>query len=193
MQYHLDAVRRDGSNECTVYFGNKYGLDGAIKHSGDNLTGEGSGDDEVIEVNLTRLSADLAAVVFVINVFTSGKSFADVSGEYCRLLDCTQESQRKEFARVDGFDSGAANGFVFSALIRSTRIQGFWEYHAVGIHGAGMNRCTEMTSLANEWVVDYLNKPPPARSRAAAPAPAAAAPAAKDEPKKAEDGCCLVV
>lgn len=58
-----------------MYFANKTSADGAIIHRGDNLTGEGSvkTDDEVIEVDLTRVNDKVQSIWAVITVFTTGK------------------------------------------------------------------------------------------------------------------------
>ena len=59
---------------------------GNIKHSGDNLTGEGAGDDEVISVNLEGLAANVKHLVFTVNSFR-GQSFMDVANAGCRIYD----------------------------------------------------------------------------------------------------------
>ncbi len=68
------------------YFGKLAILNGAVQHSGDNLTGEGAGDDESITVDLGRIPQEATALVFTVNSF-SGQKFTDVAKAYCRLVD----------------------------------------------------------------------------------------------------------
>jgi hypothetical protein len=65
----------DASVYQLIFFGNKFSPCGSVVHAGDNLTGEGSGDDETIAVDLSRVPPNVAALFFTVNVFTKGKSF----------------------------------------------------------------------------------------------------------------------
>ena len=113
------------------------GLNGNVKHSGDNRTGEGSGDDETIKVELAKIPVDVTHIFFVINVF-SGGSFSDVQGEYARLVDFTQGQAGKEFCRVGEMDSGSMNGLVFAVLYRGVAPNNqWWHYAAIGTHAMG--------------------------------------------------------
>jgi tellurium resistance protein TerZ len=56
-------------------------------HKGDNLTGAGSGDDETIVLNISKVSQDVVYLIPVISVFTVNKQFDDVSGAYCRVIE----------------------------------------------------------------------------------------------------------
>src|SRR6476620_2678683 len=75
---------------------------GAIQHTGDNLTGDGEGDDESIIVDLTRVPAQVQTLVFTVNSFT-GQNFSQIENAYCRLIDETTEA---EVARYDLSGSG---------------------------------------------------------------------------------------
>ena len=68
------------------YFGKLVILNGVVQHSGDNLTGEGGGDDEVITVHLGDLPPQVTGLVFTVNSF-SGQKFTEVAKAYCRLID----------------------------------------------------------------------------------------------------------
>ena len=56
------------SSHDLVYYGNTRHYSGSINHSGDNLTGDGDGDDEVINVNLAKIPSNVNKVVFVVTV-----------------------------------------------------------------------------------------------------------------------------
>ncbi|MFF0436684.1 TerD family protein [Streptomyces sp. NPDC004327] len=116
--------QRNHIDSC--YFGKLSILNGAIKHSGDNLTGEGAGDDEVIVVDLGRLPADTTGLVFTVNSF-SGQKFTEVAKAYCRLLDGTTG---EELVRFDLTTAEPQTGVMMAKLIR--QFSGEWEMTAIG-------------------------------------------------------------
>jgi len=69
-----------------IYFGQLQSADGAIVHTGDNLTGDGDGDDEVIKVDLERLDPNVETLVFFVNSY-QGQTFNEVDNAFCRVLD----------------------------------------------------------------------------------------------------------
>src|SRR5207244_179577 len=85
-----------------VWFRQLDSNDGSVHHTGDNLTGEGEGDDESIQVDLSRVPADVTTLVFTVNSFT-GQDFSQIENAFCRLIDETTES---EIARYDLTGSG---------------------------------------------------------------------------------------
>lgn len=116
--------QRDHIDSC--YFGKLSILDGAVKHSGDNLTGEGAGDDEVIVVDLGRVPAEATALFFTVNSFT-GQKFTEVTKAYCRLIDA---ASGEELVRFDLTGAEPQTGVLMAKLIR--QFSGEWEMTAVG-------------------------------------------------------------
>ncbi|MEU2773711.1 TerD family protein [Streptomyces sp. NPDC007162] len=116
--------RRDHVDSC--YFGKLSILNGAIKHSGDNLTGEGGGDDEVIVVDLGRIPPEVTGLVFTVNSF-SGQKFTEVAKAYCRLLDA---ATGEELVRFDLTGAEAQTGVLMAKLIR--QFSGEWDMTALG-------------------------------------------------------------
>ncbi|URN18653.1 TerD family protein [Streptomyces sudanensis] len=116
--------RRDHLDSC--YFGKLAILGGAVRHSGDNLTGEGAGDDEVITVDLGRLPAEVTGLVFTVNSF-SGQKFTQVAKAYCRLLDA---ATGEELVRFDLTGAEPQTGVLMCKLIR--QFSGEWEMTAMG-------------------------------------------------------------
>jgi stress response protein SCP2 len=110
----------------SCYFGKLSILNGAIKHSGDNLTGEGAGDDEVIVVDLGRLPAEATGLVFTVNSF-SGQKFTEVAKAYCRLIDA---ATGEELVRFDLTSAEAQTGVMMAKLIK--QFSGEWDMTAMG-------------------------------------------------------------
>ncbi|MFC9117235.1 TerD family protein [Streptomyces sp. NPDC057092] len=116
--------QRNHIDSC--YFGKLQILGGAIQHSGDNLTGEGGGDDEVITVDLGRLPMEVSGLVFTVNSF-SGQKFTEVAKAYCRLIDATTG---EELVRFDLTSAEPQTGVMMAKLIR--QFSGEWEMTAMG-------------------------------------------------------------
>ncbi len=116
--------QRNHIDSC--YFGKLQIVSGAIRHSGDNLTGEGGGDDEVITVDLGRLPMEVTGLVFTVNSF-SGQKFTEVAKAYCRLLDA---ATGEELVRFDLTNAEAQTGVMMAKLIR--QFSGEWEMTAMG-------------------------------------------------------------
>jgi tellurium resistance protein TerZ len=122
----------DGARRLTdqVWFRQLKSSDGSIVHSGDNLTGAGDGDDEMITVDLTRLPASVTALVFTVNSFR-GDTFDRIENAYCRLVDATTSA---ELARYDLTGAGPHTGQVMAQM---NRAGGAWEMKALGVRTRG--------------------------------------------------------
>ncbi|MEC3915809.1 TerD family protein [Nocardia sp. CDC160] len=110
-----------------AYYGQLVTKDGAIRHSGDNLTGEGKGDDEVITVDLTRVGPHVTAIVFVITSY-AGHTFERVRNAFWRLIDGTTST---ELTRSNLSAGGPHTGMVVAKVHRE---DGVWKVQALG-HG----------------------------------------------------------
>ena len=116
--------QRNHIDSC--YFGKLSILNGAIKHSGDNLTGEGGGDDEVIVVDLGRIPQEVTGLVFTVNSF-SGQKFTEVAKAYCRLLDA---ATGEELVRFDLTNAESQTGVMMAKLVK--QFTGEWDMTAMG-------------------------------------------------------------
>ncbi|CAM5576566.1 transport-associated protein [Streptomyces abikoensis] len=108
------------------YFGKLQILGGAVQHSGDNLTGEGSGDDETITVHMAGLPPEVTGLVFTVSSF-NGQKFSEVAKAYCRLLDARTG---EELVRFDLTGSEPKTGVLMAKFIR--QYSGEWEMTALG-------------------------------------------------------------
>ncbi|MDP9116284.1 MAG: TerD family protein [Actinomycetota bacterium] len=113
-----------------VFFNNLNSPDGAIQHTGDNLTGEGEGDDEQIKVSLSTLAAGVDKVVFPVSIYDAektGQSFGQVRNAFIRILN---QADNSELARYDlSEDASTETAMVFGELYRSGDE---WKFRAVG-------------------------------------------------------------
>ncbi|MFF2084884.1 TerD family protein [Nocardia sp. NPDC058176] len=113
-----------------VWFMRQQAFDGAIKHSGDNLTGHGDGDDEVISVDLTALPPQVHALVFTVNSF-AGHKFDQVARAHCRLID---DHTGAELVRYE-LSGGEPTTGVFLCVL--TRDAHSWNMTALGEYSKG--------------------------------------------------------
>lgn len=98
---------------------------GSIEHTGDNLTGEGEGDDEQIIVNLDRIPQEAAMLFFLVNNFT-GQDFQQVERAVCRLVNADTNT---ELARYDLGSQGQHSALIMAKLFRQTT---GWAFQAIG-------------------------------------------------------------
>jgi tellurium resistance protein TerZ len=113
-----------------VWFRQLRSKDGAVQHTGDNLTGAGEGDDESILVDLTRLSPGTTQIVFTVNSFT-GQDFSQIENAFCRLID---QTSNEELARYQLTGSGRHNAQIMAKVSRDG---GAWSMTAIGATATG--------------------------------------------------------
>jgi len=118
---------QNGRDIEAVFFGRLESEEHGITHSGDNLTGEGEGDDEQIVVNLNSIGPAVQQVFFVVNIYTAGRSFQQVAAPYCRVVD---DAVGSELCRYSLRDAGVENGLVVSKIAREAGSR--WGFHALG-------------------------------------------------------------
>ena len=113
-----------------IYFGNLQHKTGAVWHMGDNLTGAGDGDDEQIEVDLSKIPANVEKVAFTVTIYDSDarrQNFGQVSNAFIRIVD---EATNTELIRYDlGEDFSIETAVVVGELYRHN---GEWKFNAIG-------------------------------------------------------------
>ncbi|MCB5180910.1 TerD family protein [Streptomyces antimicrobicus] len=113
-----------------VFFNNLRSPDGSVEHTGDNLTGEGEGDDEQIKVNLAGVPADVAKIVFPVSIYEAEarqQSFGQVRNAYIRVVN---QADNSELARYDlSEDASTETAMVFGELYRHGAE---WKFRAIG-------------------------------------------------------------
>ena len=127
----LNSSKRLVDVKDIVYFGNLKHSSNAIIHQGDNLTGEGEGDDEVIIVDLPKIPSRITRLVFVINIYDCFKrkqEFSQIENAFVRLVN---RANNKELARYDLSGSGYA-GMTGMTLAEIYRHNDEWKIAAIG-------------------------------------------------------------
>jgi tellurium resistance protein TerD len=126
----LNAAGQALSDGHFVFFNNLTSPDGSVQHLGDNLTGEGEGDDEQVRVTLSTVPADVDRIVFPVSIYdadTRLQSFGQVRNAFIRIVNSADNA---ELARYDlTEDASTETAMVFGELYRSGAE---WKFRAVG-------------------------------------------------------------
>lgn len=126
-------LNKDGkitSNKSLIYFGNKNSSCNSVIHQGDNLTGAGSGDDEVINVDLSRIPSDIERLVFVVNIYQAKsrkQDFGMIENAFIRILDDSKKEELIRFNLTDNF-----SGLTSLVVGEIYRNNGEWKFNAIG-------------------------------------------------------------
>ncbi len=125
-----DANGKVASDAHFVFFNNLKTPDGTVEHTGDNITGEGEGDDEQIKVNVAGVPAEIDKVVFVVSIYdadTRGQSFGQVRNAFIRVVN---QADNTEITRYDlSEDASTETAMIFAELYRNGAE---WKFRAIG-------------------------------------------------------------
>jgi tellurium resistance protein TerD len=126
----VDAGGRVLSDQHFVFFNNLTSPDGSVEHTGDNLTGEGEGDDEAIKVDLARVPAEVDKIVFTVSIYDAEsrrQSFGQVRNAYIRVVN---QADNVEITRYDlSEDASTETAMIFGEVYRNAAE---WKFRAVG-------------------------------------------------------------
>jgi stress response protein SCP2 len=113
-----------------VYFGNLKHKSGTVNHQGDNLTGEGEGDDEQIIIDLSRVPADYDRIVIVVNIYQAVKRnqhFGMIENAFIRLVDARNGKEMCKYNLTENYSGMTA--MIFGEVYRHN---GEWKFSAIG-------------------------------------------------------------
>jgi len=126
----VDGTRRALSDEHFVFYNNLTAPGGGVRHTGDNRTGEGDGDDEQLVVELNSVPAHAASIVFVVSIDRAAEraqSFGQVSNAFIRVVN---NLDQQELARFDlSYGAGNEAALAFGEVYREADT---WKFHAIG-------------------------------------------------------------
>ena len=120
-------VRKD---EDFIFYGNLKSADGSVTHTGDNRTGEGEGDDEVLYIDFTKVPADVERIAITVTIYEAEsrrQNFGMVNNAFIRIFD---ETNGQEMLRYDlGEDFSIETAAVFGEVYKNN---GEWKFNAIG-------------------------------------------------------------
>lgn len=131
------------SDENFVFYNNLKSPDGAVEHTGDNLTGEGEGDDESIRINLSKISPNAYEVCFVVTIHKADErkqNFGQVHNSFIRIYNTDTNEEIMKYELEEDFSIETAVEFG-----RLYRRNGQWKFEAIGVGMKG-------------GLQDYVNK-----------------------------------
>ena len=142
-----DANGKVISDAHFVFFNNLKSPEGSVEHLGDNLTGEGEGDDEQVKVQLSTVPAEVDKIVFPVSIYDGnnrGQSFGQVRNAFIRIVN---QADNAELARYDlTEDASTETAMVFGELYRNGAE---WKFRAVG-----QGYASGLTGIAKDFGVN---------------------------------------
>lgn len=126
----LDANGKLGGERNLVCFYNKQSGDGSVIHSGDNITGQGEGDDEQIHVQLDRVPANIHRILCVVNIYeceSRKQDFGMIKSAFIRIVDPANNQELVRFNLTENYSGKTA--LVVGELYRHN---GEWKFNAIG-------------------------------------------------------------
>ena len=128
--FMLGANGKIPSDQYFIFYNNLKSPDDAVEHFGDSRTGEGSGDDEAIEVNLTKVDPSIEEIIFVVTIHEAserGQNFGQVRNSFIRIYDAATEKEILKYELDESFSTETA--IEFGRLYKKN---GDWRFQAVG-------------------------------------------------------------
>jgi tellurium resistance protein TerD len=143
----VDTSGKILSDANFVFFNNLKSPDGSVEHTGDNLTGEGEGDDEMIKVHLAQVPPEVDKIVFAVSIYDAEKrsqSFGQVRNAFIRVVNQAGEA---EIARYDlSEDASTETAMIFGEVYRNGAE---WKFRAVG-----QGYSTGLSGIARDYGVN---------------------------------------
>lgn len=128
--FMLDDSGKTPTENEFIFYGNLEHNSGSVKHMGDNLTGDGDGDDEQISIDLANVPANISRIAFTVTIYDAdvrGQNFGQVSNSFIRIVD---NMTGTELIRYDlGEDFSIETAVVVGELYRHN---GEWKFNAIG-------------------------------------------------------------
>lgn len=113
-----------------VYFGHLSHKSGAVNHQGDNLTGDGDGDDEQIIIDLPKVPADYDKIVIVVNIYrakSKHQHFGMIENAYIRIIDARNNTEMCKYNLTEDYSGMTA--MIFGEVYRH---DDEWKFNAIG-------------------------------------------------------------
>ena len=138
----LDDAGKFSDSKNIIYFGNLAHPSGAIVHQGDNMTGAGDGDDEIIIIDLSLMPPSIGKLVFVVNIYECQgrkQDFSQIENAFVRLVNTANDRELARF-NLSGKDYQGMTGMVLAEVYRHNSE---WKMAAIG-NGVSVNGLSEL-------------------------------------------------
>ena len=126
----LDSNGRMNKKEDLIYFGNLQSKCGSVRHTGDNLTGDGDGDDEQVIIELGRVPANIHKLVFVVNIYDCirrKQDFGLIKNAFIRVVNSSNKQEIIKFNLTDNY-----SGKTSLSIGEIYRNNAEWKFAAIG-------------------------------------------------------------
>lgn len=126
----LDDNGKLSNKRDLIYFGNLKSVCGSVRHSGDNLTGHGDGDDEQIVIELDKIPENYSKLVFVVNIYnckSRRQDFGMIANAFIRVVDPSNNTELCKFNLTDNY--GERTTLITAEIYR---YHGEWKFAAIG-------------------------------------------------------------
>ncbi|WP_413309304.1 TerD family protein [Bacillus sp. 1P10SD] len=126
----LGANDKLQNNKDVIYFGNLRSNDGSVQHSGDNLTGDGDGDDEQVMIDLSRVPSNIQKLVFVVNIYDCVKRkqhFGMIRNAFIRVVNPSNNQELIHYNLTDNY-----SGLTCLVTGELYRHGNEWKFAAIG-------------------------------------------------------------
>lgn len=131
----LGANGKVRSDDDFIFYGNLQSKDGSVTHTGDNLTGEGDGDDETLFIDFSKVPADVQKIAITVTIYEAqerGQNFGQVSNAYVRVARRTNENDTVGIEELR-YDLGEEFSIETALVVCEIYRQGAdWKFNAVG-------------------------------------------------------------
>ncbi|HRX70391.1 MAG: TerD family protein [Gammaproteobacteria bacterium] len=133
--FMLSADGKVRSDADFIFYNQLKSSCGSVEHTGDNLTGAGEGDDEVIKVDLNKVPADVQKIAFTVTIHEADQrkqNFGQVGNAYIRIVNADTNAEITRYDLAE--DASTETAMIFGELYRHS---GEWRFTAVGQGYAG--------------------------------------------------------
>lgn len=127
--FMLDENGKLPADDFLVFFNNLTSGDGSVRHSGDNKTGAGEGDDEEINIILSQVSNQVVQLMVTITIHNmdQGFHFGNVQNASVRIYDSSNNRQLCEYKLTESFHG--CDSLIIGRFFRSGTD---WQFEAMG-------------------------------------------------------------
>ena len=148
--FMLNENNKVSSDESFIFYGQIKSQCGWVEHMGDNKTGSGDGDDEVIEIDLTLVPENIKKISICVTIYdfeSRKQNFGQVSNSYMRIVNMDSNTEIANFDLSE--DYSTETGMIFGEIYRHN---GEWKFKAIGQGYSG-----GLESLCNQYGVNVAS------------------------------------